>query len=53
MDVPGVLKLLELLACGHEVTERVTEGALQKARGLKWLSLCEWTMAKGDMPKVT
>lgn len=49
MDIPGVLKLLEPLVCGHEVAE----SALQKAEGLKQLRLCAWTMAKGDMPKVT
>jgi len=53
MDIPGVLTLLQLLACGHEVTERVAEGALQKAECLKWLRLCTWTMAKGYMPEVT
>lgn len=53
MNIPGVLKLLELLACGCEVTQRVAEGAFQKAKGLEWLRLCAWTMAKEDMPKVT
>lgn len=53
MDIPGALKLLELSTCGHEVTGRVAEGALQKAKGLKWRRLCAWTMAKGDMPEVT
>lgn len=52
MDIPGVLKLLELSACGREVTERAAEGALQKAKGLKWLRHCAWTMAKGTCPRL-
>lgn len=47
MDIPGVLKLLELSACGREVTERAAEGALQKAKGLKWLRHCAWNNGKG------
>lgn len=53
VDIPGVLKLPELSACGHEVTERVAEGFLQQTKGLKWLRLCAWTMTKGDNPRVS
>lgn len=53
MDIPGELKLLELSACGHEVTERVEDDALQKAKGLEWLRLRTRKMAKWDMPEVT
>lgn len=52
VDIPGELQLLELSACGREVTKRVEDRALQKAAGLKWLRLHTWTMAKWDMPKV-
>lgn len=44
--------MLELLACGCEVTGMAAEGACQKAKRLKWLRPWARTMAKGDLPKV-